>query len=601
MHAPGHRRARRDLGAVPRLHAHRPRPDFAWTLTSAGADIIDQFVETLCGGSDTQVRASRASAATMGPSTPAPQGRAGSRTRRHVPHDRPRPGRRLRERRRHARSAISSKRSSYGKDIARPAVLRDISPGKVQHARSRSTRGGRARRRRSTSFYADDKHIAEVHRGPAAACAPSDVDPRPADERRRQPRVEGLPRGRARTRSRSTRRAGQIVNWNNKAAPRLRRRRQRVELRLGPPRATCSTRTSPAQEEARPGVGDVGDERGGDAGPPGDRHVPRARRACCHGAPAPSPRAQQMLDADRPWRAQGGSRLDRDLDGKIDAARRGDHGRGLDRRSPTPSWGRCSGRSSPSSRRSRALRTAARRVQPAAGTHVRRQGPARRCWATKSDSVHRRGTAAPATSRRCRHVAVGGDRRGGQRARSRAGHGDPAAWRATRTRSGSRSRPGLLTTTLRYTNRPTGIQQVISFKGHRAGAVTASAARRPWSACARSASRCRRPPSARATGSPAWFVRGKRSLRDVPRRPPRRRRLALWCAAPEGMQHALVAVTGGESAARRRAPWVDRRAPRPRTAVGRDHRARSRTRWLSVARRPTPSGRRGRSRRPPRR
>jgi hypothetical protein len=27
--------------------------------------------------------------------------------------------------------------------------------------------------------------------------------------------------------------------------------------------------------------------------------------------------------------------------------------------------------------------------------------------------------------------------------------------------------PGLLPTTMRYTNRPTGIQQVISFKGHR--------------------------------------------------------------------------------------------------------------------------------------
>ena len=27
--------------------------------------------------------------------------------------------------------------------------------------------------------------------------------------------------------------------------------------------------------------------------------------------------------------------------------------------------------------------------------------------------------------------------------------------------------PGLLPTTIRYTNRPSGIQQVISFKGHR--------------------------------------------------------------------------------------------------------------------------------------
>ena len=30
--------------------------DYAWTLTSAGADIIDTYAETLCGGSKAQVR-----------------------------------------------------------------------------------------------------------------------------------------------------------------------------------------------------------------------------------------------------------------------------------------------------------------------------------------------------------------------------------------------------------------------------------------------------------------------------------------------------------------------------------------------------------------
>ena len=27
--------------------------DYAWSATSAGTDIVDQYVETLCGGSDT--------------------------------------------------------------------------------------------------------------------------------------------------------------------------------------------------------------------------------------------------------------------------------------------------------------------------------------------------------------------------------------------------------------------------------------------------------------------------------------------------------------------------------------------------------------------
>ncbi len=37
-------------------------PDFAWSLTSAGNDLIDHYVETLCGGSRLAT-ATRASAA----------------------------------------------------------------------------------------------------------------------------------------------------------------------------------------------------------------------------------------------------------------------------------------------------------------------------------------------------------------------------------------------------------------------------------------------------------------------------------------------------------------------------------------------------------
>jgi hypothetical protein len=44
---------------------------------------------------------------------------------------------------------------------------------------------------------------------------------------------------------------------------------------------------------------------------------------------------------------------------------------------------------------------------------------------------------------------------------------DPDAWRADATKERIHFRPGLLPTTLRFTNRPSGIQQVISFSGHR--------------------------------------------------------------------------------------------------------------------------------------
>ena len=44
---------------------------------------------------------------------------------------------------------------------------------------------------------------------------------------------------------------------------------------------------------------------------------------------------------------------------------------------------------------------------------------------------------------------------------------DPAAWRADANAERIEFTPGLLTTTIRWTNRPSGIQQVISFKDHR--------------------------------------------------------------------------------------------------------------------------------------
>ena len=45
--------------------------------------------------------------------------------------------------------------------------------------------------------------------------------------------------------------------------------------------------------------------------------------------------------------------------------------------------------------------------------------------------------------------------------------GEPDALRADATRERIAFRPGLLPTTIRYTNRPSGIQQVISFDRHR--------------------------------------------------------------------------------------------------------------------------------------
>ena len=47
------------------------------------------------------------------------------------------------------------------------------------------------------------------------------------------------------------------------------------------------------------------------------------------------------------------------------------------------------------------------------------------------------------------------------------GSEDPAAWTSDANAERIKFQPGLLPFTMRYTNRPTGIQQLIEFKGHR--------------------------------------------------------------------------------------------------------------------------------------
>ncbi|MGI8727535.1 MAG: hypothetical protein ACR2K6_07640, partial [Solirubrobacterales bacterium] len=49
---------------------------------------------------------------------------------------------------------------------------------------------------------------------------------------------------------------------------------------------------------------------------------------------------------------------------------------------------------------------------------------------------------------------------------------DPTKWRSSATEERISFAPGLLQKTIRYTNRPSGIQQVISFDGQRGDTKT---------------------------------------------------------------------------------------------------------------------------------
>jgi hypothetical protein len=189
-----------------------------------------------------------------------------------------------------------------------------------------------------------------------------------------------------------------------------------------------------------------------------------ALQAALRGSTPPTPRALQMLGLLAAWRADGGSRLDRDGDGRID-----DPGAAImDAAWPhitdavmTPVLG-------PQLAELAAIQP--RFEQPPAG-----QANGWHSYVVKD--LRDLAGPRPAAPFRVRYCGAGKiadcrtalwaalDLTGNELAAAQGP--DPAAWRADANRERIVFVPGLLQTTLRYTNRPSGIQQVISFRGHR--------------------------------------------------------------------------------------------------------------------------------------
>jgi hypothetical protein len=173
-----------------------------------------------------------------------------------------------------------------------------------------------------------------------------------------------------------------------------------------------------------------------------------------------------MLELLEDWNRQGGSRLDRDLDGRIDhpgaavldtawprlanAAMRPVLGDALmdqlhntlHRRYDLPPGGQFGGWHMYMSKDLRRLM----------GKPVR--GPLRNRYCGNGDAGACRADLWAAME------AAGAELQASQGA-------DPNLWRADATRERISFAPGLLPYTMRYTNRPSGIQQLIEFGGHR--------------------------------------------------------------------------------------------------------------------------------------
>jgi acyl-homoserine lactone acylase PvdQ len=211
--------------------------------------------------------------------------------------------------------AISQKRSTRGREILSALLFADLNANKATSARS-FLRIANQMEMTFNWLYADDRDIAQFTSGRLPV---------------RPPQVDGgLPtvgtgeyewrgfvgfRGHAQTINPP---GGAILNWNNKPARGFAAADdewshgsvQRVELLA---RGIAGRRTHTlASVVAAMNRAATQDLRAIEVWP--------AIAAVLRGEPAPSPRAQRMFELLEGWREEGGSRLDRDVDGKIDHA-----------------------------------------------------------------------------------------------------------------------------------------------------------------------------------------------------------------------------------------------------------------------------------------
>jgi hypothetical protein len=192
--------------------------------------------------------------------------------------------------------------------------------------------------------------------------------------------------------------------------------------------------------------------------------VPLLRRLL-EGSAATSPQAAKMLALLIAWRQHGGSRLDRNLDGKID-----DPGAAImDAAWPKIADAFMEPQLGPQLDELNSLFS--RFDQPPKGQY---DG-----WYQYFDRDIRHLLGEPVAQPFQNKYCGGGNKSACQQAvwnaiaaagadlTSQQGTPNPAAWRADATAERIHFVPGLLPTTMRYANRPSGIQQVISFSGHR--------------------------------------------------------------------------------------------------------------------------------------
>jgi acyl-homoserine lactone acylase PvdQ len=431
-------------------------PRFATTLTSASADIIDQYAETLCGGSNEKYMfkgrcrdMGHFDAGTLngkpvtflttvhGPVDG--YGRVNGRT-----------------------VAISSKRSSFGRDVLDQLYFRRLSDGQVKSPQT-FFKAASLTPQTFNSFYIDSKHIAEYTSG-RDPIRPASADPGLPTKGTGKFEWRGFLKPMAHPHGVDNKQ-GYMTNWNNGAALGFGAaddewtRNSSVErvnmLNFNLKRLEKHGKWSPASVTSAMNASATQDVR--------EIVMVPLLAKLLKGSTAPSPQAQQMLDLMVQWRRNGASRLDLNGDGLIDspgaaimdAAYNGivnnelaarlspallDQLNTLVTRFDQPPGGQESGWFQYFDRDIRAL-LSKKRTRDQFNLSYCGKGHLKACQQEIWTAIQAAGNQLTAQD----------------------GTPDPAAWRASATKEQIHFSP-LSLITMRYTDRPSGIQQVISFK-----------------------------------------------------------------------------------------------------------------------------------------
>jgi acyl-homoserine lactone acylase PvdQ len=436
--------------------------DFATTLTSASGDVVDEYAETLCGHSRTKYlfngkcrSMQNFDAGTLNGKTVA------FKTTVHGPvvgyarvH--------------HRLVAISSKRSSYGKDVLDLLFNRRLSDGQV-HSPQSFFKAAELTPQTFNSFYVDDKHVAEITTGllpirpngtdqslPTIGTgkwewrgvAPDSVHPKGIDPLHTPVK-------------------GTMTNWNNVAAHgfgaaddawNANGTSARVDLlndnlarlrRHG--KWSLATVTSAMNASATQDVRAI-------------LTVPVLQRLL-KGSKAPDAQAAKMLSLLVAWRNAGGNLLDLNGDGEIDnpgAAIMNAAWPKIAAAFMRPELGPLEGQfsglvsvfdSPPGGQFSGWYQYFDRDVSKL--LHISQPQPFANDYCG-AGNLHR-----------CQKSVWGAIAAAGKALASQQHSPNPSAWRASATAERITFIPNLLPYTMAYTNRPSGIQQVISFDRHR--------------------------------------------------------------------------------------------------------------------------------------